>query len=54
MDSIFDTKRAWNWGTAILAGGLRIIIDNLDWRDSGGGFHEGAYGTFLVQVVRGA
>ena len=22
MDSIFDTKRAWNWGTAILSGGL--------------------------------
>ncbi len=24
MDAIFDTKRAWNWGTAILAGGLGI------------------------------
>ena len=24
MDSIFDTKRAWNWGTTILAGGLGI------------------------------
>lgn len=24
MDAIFDTKRAWNWGTAILAGGLAI------------------------------
>ena len=24
MDSIFDTKKAWNWGTAILTGGLMI------------------------------
>ena len=24
MDSIFDTKRAWNWGTKILSGGLGI------------------------------
>ena len=24
MDAIFDTKRAWNWGTTILAGGLAI------------------------------
>ncbi len=24
MDAIFDTKRAWNWGTAILAGSLTI------------------------------
>ncbi len=24
MDSIFDTKRAWNWGTGILASGLGI------------------------------
>jgi hypothetical protein len=24
MDSIFDSKRAWNWGTKILAGGLGI------------------------------
>ncbi len=24
MDSIFDTKRAWNWGTTILSGGLGI------------------------------
>ena len=26
MDSIFDTKKAWKWGTAILAGGLTIIF----------------------------
>jgi len=24
MDSIFDSKRAWNWGTGILTGGLTI------------------------------
>ena len=24
MDSIFDTKRAWNWGTIILSGGLGL------------------------------
>ena len=24
MEAIFDTKRAWNWGTTILAGGLTI------------------------------
>lgn len=24
MDSIFDTKRAWNWGTTILSGGLGL------------------------------
>ena len=24
MDAIFDSKRAWNWGTTILAGGLGI------------------------------
>lgn len=24
MDSVFDSKRAWNWGTSILSGGLGI------------------------------
>lgn len=24
MDSVFDGKRAWNWGTALLAGGLTL------------------------------
>ncbi len=24
MDSIFDTRRAWNWGTTLLSGGLTI------------------------------
>ena len=26
MDSIFDAKRAWNWGTNILSGGLVLLL----------------------------
>ena len=45
MDSIFDAKRAWNWGTAIISGGLGIaalfVSGPLGWAAAGVGLLGG-------------